>query len=52
MLLIRFIDLLFTFSRGGNQNQQGGGSLWCGLWFFQVAWWHLDVAAQYFEEIL
>ena len=31
---------------------KGGVPLWFGLWPFQVAWWHLDVAAQYFAEIL
>ena len=51
MALLKFIDL-FTLSHGGNQNQQGGVSLWCGLRPFVVVWQHFHVAGQNFEEIL
>ena len=43
---------LFTLSHGGNWNQPGGVSLWCGLWPFVVVWRHFHVAGQNFEEIL
>ena len=44
MARLKFIGL-FALSHGGNRNQQGGVSLWCGLRHFHVAW-------QNFEEIL
>ena len=37
MALLKFIGL-FTISNGSNWNQQGGISLWCGLWPFVVTW--------------
>ena len=49
MVRLKFIGL---FSHGGNQNQQGGVSLWCGLWAFVVGWRHFHVAGRNFEEIL
>ena len=48
---LKFIDL-FTLSHGGNRNQQGDMSLWCGLRPFVVVWRHFHVAARNFEEIL
>ena len=51
MALLKFIGL-FTFSHGGNQNQQGGVSLWCGMWHFVASWRHFHVVGWNFEEIL
>ena len=51
MARLKFIGL-FTLSQGGNRNQQGGVSLWCGLRPFVVVWWHFHVAGRNFEEIL
>ena len=51
MVLVKFIDLL-RFDDGGNQNQQVGLSLRCGVCgvqLFVVVWWYFLVA---FEEIL
>ena len=48
MVLVKFIDLL-RFDGGGNQNQQVGLSLRCGVQPFVVVWWYFLVA---FEEIL
>ena len=51
MAWLKFIGL-FSLSHGGNRNQQGGMSLWCGLKPFVVARRHFHVAGWYFEEIL
>ena len=47
MALFGFI----TFSHGNNQNQQGGVSLWCGMQYIVVVWWHFHVAVRNFEVI-
>ena len=51
MVRLKFIGL-FTLSHGGNQNQQGGVSLSCGLQPFVVVWREFQVAGRNFKEIL
>ena len=51
MARLKFIDL-FTLSHGGNRNQQGGVSLWCGLRPFVVVWRYFHVTGRNFEKIL
>ena len=48
MALLKFIDL-FTLSHGGNRNQQGDVSLWCGVWTIVVVWRQFHVAGRNFE---
>ena len=50
MARLKFIGF-FTLSHGGNRNQQGRVSLWCGLRPFVVVWRHFHVAGRNFEKI-